>query len=689
MLDIKQLQIIDTIIQHPILTKSRLRSQLKLTSRQIDYAIEKLNQNLSDHEQSLIDTDGAYIMVPNDAYNYLLTLRASKNLTSLNRYALSTEERQLFLELLLACRDDYLSLVHLQQYLQVSQSTISKDLKSLEKALLKSQLHIHYDRQSGYKLEGQENRIRSFMIKTISGELFKNESDLLNTCANLIQQVDVPSFLKKVAQTAQFHHINFVENRMLEFGYIFIFMVSRLRMKPDYLPAKARKMNIESTNEYAFSQDLLVQNGINQRTAIDYLTTITLSLSIGGLDDLKLDQEIFTITNQLVQRFSDVSGIAFNDVHQVTQQIFTHFRSMYYRLQFDYPIINPLTDQVIEEYGEIFRLVAQALRSFENRLGKVPDAEIAFLTIHLISFIYSADSRKTDLVTAAIVCPNGIGSSALAYLQLTNLFPNIKFLKPFRYVDLDQHLDEIDMIFSTFYRSELFTKKKPCFIINPIMTSEEKYNLIERVNSEMSSTFYAIPTLGSIMTVIGRDIDNPELLAKIRRSLNDKLFRAKTTNREKELSLADVLKPDYIQLNIKARTPEQAISIAASPLVTDKAVTQGYVDAIIQKHGRNSFDSYIIAPQVALPHANPNQGAKRVAISFGVLNQPIAFDELNSRFVKYIFVLSAVNTTDHLSVLQDLMNLLEKPSFLRILAEPAQKPENILRFLREHAHNES
>ena len=64
MLDIKQLQIIDTIIQHPILTKSRLRSQLKLTSRQIDYAIEKLNQNLSDHEQSLIDTDGAYIMVP-------------------------------------------------------------------------------------------------------------------------------------------------------------------------------------------------------------------------------------------------------------------------------------------------------------------------------------------------------------------------------------------------------------------------------------------------------------------------------------------------------------------------------------------------------------------------------------------------------------------------------------------------
>ncbi len=118
-------------------------------------------------------------------------------MTSLNRYALSTEERQLFLELLLACRDDYLSLVHLQQYLQVSQSTISKDLKSLEKALLKSQLHIHYDRQSGYKLEGQENRIRSFMIKTISGELFKNESDLLNTCANLIQQVDVPSFLKK------------------------------------------------------------------------------------------------------------------------------------------------------------------------------------------------------------------------------------------------------------------------------------------------------------------------------------------------------------------------------------------------------------------------------------------------------------------------------------------------------------
>ncbi|MDU1358819.1 MAG: hypothetical protein E6932_28850, partial [Citrobacter freundii] len=63
MLDIKQLQIIDTMIQNPILTKTRLSEELDFTNRQIDYAIEKLNQQLVDNKMPQIDVDGAYINV--------------------------------------------------------------------------------------------------------------------------------------------------------------------------------------------------------------------------------------------------------------------------------------------------------------------------------------------------------------------------------------------------------------------------------------------------------------------------------------------------------------------------------------------------------------------------------------------------------------------------------------------------
>ena len=168
MLDIKQLQIIDTMIQNPILTKTRLSEELDFTNRQIDYAIEKLNQQLVDNKMPQIDVDGAYINVPSESYQYLLNLRASENLTALSGYVLSNSERQLFLALLLACHKGYLALIHLQDYLQVSQSTISKDLRVLEQRLLNFQLRIHYDRRSGYRLEGSEDKIRSFMIKFLN-----------------------------------------------------------------------------------------------------------------------------------------------------------------------------------------------------------------------------------------------------------------------------------------------------------------------------------------------------------------------------------------------------------------------------------------------------------------------------------------------------------------------------------------
>lgn len=682
MLDIKQLQIIDTIIQNPILTKSRLTSPLGLTTRQVDYAIEKLNQHLADHDQPQIDTDGAYVVVPGPAYDYLLALRATENLTTLDHYTLNTSERQLFISLLLACHDGYLSLVHLQDYLQVSQSTISKDLKTLESTLLPFQLHIHYDRQNGYRLEGNENRLRGYLIRTLSTELFKTNGDLLNTCADLIQHVKTQAVFARITALAKQHHIDFVENRLLEFGYIYVFMISRLRIRPEYLPSAARRIAITETNEYGFAQELLAQDGVTSATAAEYLATIVLCLSIGGLGHLKLNRHIYEITTQVVQRFSDISGIVFADRDKVASQLFTHFRSMYYRLQFNYPITNPLTEQVISEYGEIFTLVAQAVQTFSAELGRVPDEEIAFLTIHLISFIYTADAKKNDNVRAAIVCPNGIGNSALAYIQLTNLFPNIKFLKPFRYVDLDAHLDEIDLIFSTFYRSELFTKGKPCFIINPIMTTEEKYNLIQKVNSEMSEASFAVPTLSSVMAVVDHVVDDHETRGRIRRELAENLFNAKVVDPDPQrLRLRDVVTPAEIQLNIEAATPQDAMRQAAAPLLASGAITQGYIDNIIDSADQRSPESYIIAPNVALPHADPRTGAHRVAISIATLTSPMNFDGANQRPVQFIFVLSAVNATDHLTVLQDLLDLLAKPAFFSVLTEPGQTPEGVMRYI--------
>ncbi|WP_025024674.1 BglG family transcription antiterminator [Companilactobacillus nodensis] len=684
MLDQKQLQIIDKLIQNPILTKDELIKNLSLTDRQIEYSIDKLNQYLSDQGKKKIDSEGVYITIPSDTYKFLLSIRVSDNLTSLKGYILSTEERKLFLILLLSTNNDYLSLVHLQELLQVSQSTVSKDLKQLEVELLDEQLKISYDRKNGYKIIGNENAVRGYLIKSVANELVENRADLLDNFIKLNSDYKIKDMFDLVSSESNKYDIDFVENRLREFCYILVIILNRLLMKPNYIPAKAKYYEINKTNEYTFSKEILEKLGITNVNTVKYMTTIVLCLSIGGYDNLIEDKHIYDITSSIVTKFSDISGISFVDNDKVVHQLFTHFRSMYFRLQFKFPITNPLTKQVVHEYGEIFSLVAQAVIPFKDELGKVPDEEIAFLTIHLIGFIYNSNSQKKHFLSAAIVCPNGIGSSALAYLQLTSLFPNIKFLVPFPYADLDKHMDEIDMIFSTFYRSELFAKGKPCFVINPIMTTNDKYSVMQKVNSEFSTTDFVVPTLDSVMRIISHSVDNADVLGRIRKELADNVFKPKAVFNKRKISLLDVLKPEFVKLKIESTNFADAVLTAAQPLLDERIINNGYVSEIVEqiKKGDSTF---IIAPDIALPHTNPHYGAEKIGVGLATLRKPLILK--SNKRIKYIFILSAINSTDHLSALQDLMFLLNMESFLHLLDNPETTVDDVMNFIYQQLND--
>ncbi len=677
MLDKKQLLIIDKLIQNPILTKDELTKNFSLSDRQIEYSIEKLNQYLEEKNKKDIDADGVYITVPSDTYDYLLKIRVSENLMSLKRYVLSTDERQLFLILLLSTNNKYLSLVHLQEMLHVSQSTVSKDLKQLELNLFSEQLKISYDRKTGYKIIGREDAIRTCLIKNISNELIENRSELLNNFIEMNSRNGLNEIFELVTKLKEKYHIEFVENRFREFCYILTIMIDRLNIKPNYVPANAKKFNINETDEYKFTKELLDELGISNKYSVEYLSTVVLCLSIGGYKDLSVDSYIYKMTEQIVNKFSDISGIDFSDNKKVIRQIFTHFRSMYFRLQFKFPIANPLTDQVMDEYSEIFQLLAQTVSSFENELGKVPNEEIAFLTIHLIGFIYESNQNKRNYLSAAIVCPNGIGSSALAYLQLTNIFPNIKFLMPFPYSELKEHTDDIDMIFSTFYRSELFTMGKPCFVINPILTDADKYSIVQKVNSSFSSNNFATPTLDTVMKVISNNVQDVEVLKKIRKDLSDDIFQSKPIFNVKKLSLKEIIKPEFIQLHADFENYSDAIKACFSPFLQDGIVDKEYLSRILIQI--NDGVDFIISPGMSLPHTNPQFGAKRIGIGIMSLAKPIKLS--NGKNVKYIFALSAINTTDHLNALNDLMNFISDKKFIQMLDDPDIDSDDVVKYI--------
>ena len=76
--------------------------------------------------------------------------------------------------------------------------------------------------------------------------------------------------------------------------------------------------------------------------------------------------------------------------------------------------------------------------------------------------------------------------------------------------------------------------------------------------------------------------------------------------------LSELLKEDYIQLDISVENFDEAIKASAQPLLTADVIENEYISSILSIY--HEIGPYIvITKQIALPHA-PIEGAKEISI---------------------------------------------------------------------------
>lgn len=113
-------------------------------------------------------------------------------------------------------------------------------------------------------------------------------------------------------------------------------------------------------------------------------------------------------------------------------------------------------------------------------------------------------------------------------------------------------------------------------------------------------------------------------------------------------------------------TWEEAIKIAAQPLVDSNTIEPAYVDSIIGVV-KDKGPYMNIGPQIVLAHARPDSAVHGIGLSLLKTNSAVDFVDVEHP-VKLWFVLTATDSHSHLSVIQQLMNLLtDKPAVQRVL----------------------
>lgn len=136
-----------------------------------------------------------------------------------------------------------------------------------------------------------------------------------------------------------------------------------------------------------------------------------------------------------------------------------------------------------------------------------------------------------------------------------------------------------------------------------------------------------------------------------------------------------MLKKQFIQLIDNCNDWKEAIKIAARPLLENDYITNNYVTKMISNI--ESLGPYIIVlPKLAIPHARPEDGAKKSAISVLKVKTSVYFSENSENEVSILIVLSSVDSNKHLSTLREVLNVLSDEAHYKALLK-AQSIEDI------------
>lgn len=638
---------------------------LKLSRKQILNDVEKLNAFFKDNNIPLIQLDHETVHFPEVPLNDLL-----KALHGQLQGFYFQEERPDMIVLYLLLSDTYISNYHLQDMLRVSKNTVLADIKALRVHLSATGIDLVYSRQAGYTLVGPPPVLRTLLAATVSkiftfqlGKLLvKYILDLLD------KQVDFEVLFHQANAISKDLRIQMIPEKFRDVIYTAVLSAQNQQFYDEVIPVPHFQA-ILSTLPFKFAQGMV--------EVFPWLDRVKLYLCAGISGciqgDLAYDQRqghglLVTVMEQIITQVKRHTGVEFEDNLDFRKNLYAHLVPAYYRLLFRAQLINPMKGQIMEEYRSLFFLIKKSLVPLEAAVGTtISDDEIAYFTIHFGGYLHLKEHKANRTLRALSVCPSGISSSLILQAELKKIFPQMRFSNVHHQDKLSQlNQQSFDLVFSTVH----IETDKPLYVVKPMMNAVEKAILKKKISEDFGMVGSTHLSVEEVLKVIEKhtQIQNRNGLIA---DLSTLLFEEVQASKE-ELGLNDLLTDHLIQQVDKVDNWQEAIRLAAQPLLQQDYIEEGYIDAMINSV-KKSGAYIVLAPRVAVPHATPESGVRKLGMSLLQLKVPVDFnlegEADEDKLVSLIFVLAAADATSHLKSLQQLAQVLDDEAALDALIE--------------------
>ena len=658
-------EILRQLIKHRSLKEEDLLAQFEISSRQLAYSVEAINEKLLEKKLPIIERRNGYYYAKNEAADYLTIHQSVQDIV------FSKEDRVYLLLIMILTRIEELSLDHFCIELQISKNTALTDIKKAKELLGKYHLNIEFSRKKGYVIVGEEWDKRIILFHAII-RIYKNYGD--NVTIQLLEssQKYMDHVTNDVLKIEKFLGVKYTD----EDFYPLIYFISSIfvRIERGQLIDSCRiddREEIENTKEY---QSLSYITTDFPDLPEDEKVFISLQLLSSNVRNKRMvsEKDLPLLANSLwefLTEFEMNTLLVLSDKKDLLKKLLNHFKPAYYRIKYDLSTGNVLYDKIRSEYNVLHNFVRQSIAPLEAFFQtEIADEEIAYITLFVGGHLISTDHNDLEdkIIKAAILCPNGISMSKLIEQKLKEIFPEFLFYPTNSIREYEKFMLPHDIVFSTVpVKSD-----KKVYVINEILNKSDQLQLRQDVIKDVFQLDFEGVRSSAIVDILKQYVSiNKSIEAKIIEDLDSLLLGDRKSGQENEVSssseIADVVCEKHVLFVEEQLSWESILELTSQTLIKDNIVTDDYTE-ILKKEYKDQPTYIMLRQRIVLPHLDPMLVEQKLGVCIVVLKQGILYQ--NER-VHVVVLLTTPDKTSHLPILYHINRIAKDADFIDEIVE--------------------
>ncbi|WP_053218354.1 BglG family transcription antiterminator [Virgibacillus senegalensis] len=587
-------------------------------------------------------------------------------------YELSPEERKAWLVTYFLTSEKPLVLKDLIAITRVSRNTVLEDLKGLREELAGYRLELTSRRKLGYQVFGKETDIRRALVNYIDmikpqhgwyswihGQAFEADNDDSNY--KIFNQAELKRIYRKLSLCEQRLGIQFTDDVLDILVVRFYVFLQRIKQKQYVDIDPVEQTVIEQTGECNAAKDFITELESRWQEVIParegyyfakHLLGSKVNYHASFEDENGEISGLREVVKQMIEDFQLVAVVSFTDRAGMETNLHLHLKPAYYRIKYGIDMGELPYDSVEDNFPEIYQLTKKVVHHFERFVGKkIDQSEIAYIAIHFSGWLHKEGLSIQTRRKMLIVCTNGLGTSRLLQSQLEGLFSEVDItgivsLREYREMEL-----AVEFIVSTV---PLPDRGIPVCLVNPLLDNKEKEKLLKQVNALFTeNNGYQPYSVDTLMDIVKRYADVREE-GELQQELRKYLYHPTVTSEARmKPALKELVNEGDILFATKAGSWQQAVELAASPLLKKGYITEDYIESMVDNIEKQG-PYVVISPLVAMPHGRTEDGVNQLGISLLHLQEPV---EMLGKKVRIFMVLAPENNEKHLKALAQLTNM--------------------------------